>query len=182
MTRAPNWSGCSACCAGAGAELHYIYIPCSPIHGNNVSTGHRFPKVWTSADYLRAHLSDRVIPRICTATPIGKMDWHTSGWAVEPVAENENFMWIRTPYTPEYFKRFAPIANDLENIRVNPEGTIDIQYMAQIGDDIALFGVAAEEALSRNDVTTQPESSAKRFCRWCVAGEKIGTVDCRYRI
>ena len=122
---------------GAGAELHYIYIPCSPIHGNSV--------YWAPIDkglavgrYLRAHLSDRMIPRICTATPIGKMDWHTSGWAVEPVAGNENFMWIRSPYTPAYFKRFAPLANELDNIRVNDEGTIDIQYMARI-DDPSLF-------------------------------------------
>ncbi len=124
---------------GAGAELHYIYIPCSPIHGNSV--------YWTPiskglavGNYLRAHLSDRVIPRICTATPIGKMDWNTSGWAVEPVAENDNFMWIRTPYTPDYFKRFAPIANEMENIRINDEGTIDIQYMADIGDDSLFLG------------------------------------------
>jgi lysine 2,3-aminomutase len=100
---------------GAGAELHYIYIPCSPIHGNSIYWS-PISKGLAVGNYLRAHLSDRVIPRICTATPIGKMDWHSSGWAVEPVAENENFMWIRTPYTPDYFKRFAPIANDLENI------------------------------------------------------------------
>jgi hypothetical protein len=68
------------------------------------------------------------------------MDWHTSGWAVEPVAGNDSFMWIRTPYTPDYFKRFAPIANDLANVRVNPEGTIDIQYMAQIGDPSLFLG------------------------------------------
>ncbi len=124
---------------GAGAELHYIYIPCSPIHGNSV--------YWAPIDrglavgnYLRAHLSDRVIPRICTATPIGKMDWHTSGWAVEPVADNENFMWIRSPYTPGYFKQFAPLANELDNIRVNAEGTIDIQYMAKIGDPTLFLG------------------------------------------
>jgi len=124
---------------GAGAELHYIYIPCSPIHGNSV--------YWTpiseglaAANYLRAHLSDRVIPRICTATPIGKMDWHSSGWAVAPVAENDNFIWIRSPYTPDYFKEFAPVANELENIRVNEEGTIDIQYMAQIGDPALFLG------------------------------------------
>ena len=124
---------------GAGAELHYIYIPCSPIHGNSV--------YWTpiskgleAGNYLRAHLSDRIIPRICTATPIGKMDWHSSGWAVEPVAENDNFMWIRSPYTPEYFKDFAPVANELENIRINEEGTIDIQYMAQIGDPALFLG------------------------------------------
>ncbi len=124
---------------GAGAELHYIYIPCSPIHGNNVYWS-PISKGLAVGNYLRAHLSDRVIPRICTATPIGKMDWHSSGWAVAPVADNKNFMWIRTPYTPEYFKWFAPIANDLENIRVNDEGTIDIQYMAQIGDESLFLG------------------------------------------
>jgi len=124
---------------GAGAELHYIYIPCSPIHGNSI--------YWSSlshgikiANHLRAHLSDRIIPSICTATPIGKIDWYTSGWAVEKVADNDNFIWIRTPYTPEYFKAFAPLAGKLDNIRVNDEGTIDIQYMAQIGDESFLHG------------------------------------------
>jgi hypothetical protein len=72
---------------GAGAELHYIYIPCSPIHGNSVYWS-PITKGLAAGNYLRAHLSDRVIPRICTATPIGKMDWHTSGWAVEPVEGN----------------------------------------------------------------------------------------------
>ncbi len=124
---------------GAGAELHYIYIPCSPIHGNNVywapiATG------LAVGNYLRAHLSDRAIPRICTATPIGKIDWHSSGWAVEPVAKNDRFIWIRSPYTPDYFKQFAPIANELKNIRVNAEGTIDIQYMAEIGDPALFLG------------------------------------------
>lgn len=124
---------------GAGAELHYIYIPCSPIHGNSIywsplSEGIKI------ADHLRAHLSDRIIPRICTATPIGKMDWYSSGWAVEKVKDNDHFIWIRTPYTPGYFKAFAPLANELTNIRVNDEGTIDIQYMAQIGDEALLHG------------------------------------------
>ena len=141
---------------GAGAELHYIYIPRSPIHGNSV--------YWTPiskglavGNYLRAHLSDRVIPSICTATPIGKMDWHTSGWAVAPVAENDNFMWIRTPYTPGYFKRFAPIANEMENIRINDEGTIDIQYMAQIGDESLFLG--ARPLRSGGGVSRQPENT-----------------------
>ena len=124
---------------GAGAELHYIYIPCSPIHGNSIYWS-PISKGLAVGSYLRAHLSDRVIPRICTATPIGKMDWHTSGWAVEPVAENGNFIWIRSPYTPDYFMSFAPIANELTNIRVNEEGTIDIQYMAKIGDDALFLG------------------------------------------
>ncbi|MBE9543529.1 MAG: radical SAM protein, partial [Proteobacteria bacterium] len=141
---------------GAGAELHYLYIPCSPIHGNSI--------YWTPiskgiavGNYLRAHLSDRVIPRINTATPIGKMDWHTSGWAVEPVAGNDNFMWIRTPYTPDYFKQFAPLSNEMENIRVNEEGTIDIHYMAQIGDESLFLG--ARPPRPDGGVTTQPEST-----------------------
>jgi len=141
---------------GAGAELHYIYIPCSPIHGNSVYWT-PISKGLAAGNYLRAHLSDRVIPSICTATPIGKMDWHTSGWAVEPVVENDNFMWIRTPYTPEYFKRFAPIANKMENIRVNDEGTIDIQYMAQIGDESLFLG--AKPPILGGGAITQPEST-----------------------
>ncbi|MDA3956742.1 radical SAM protein [Oceanispirochaeta sp.] len=124
---------------GAGAEMHYIYIPCSPIHGNSV--------YWSPlsngidiAEYLRAYLSDRSVPKICTATPIGKMEWYTSGWAVEPVKDKENLLWIRTPYTPEYFKSFAPLAKDLPNIRVNSEGTLDIQYMAKIGKESYFMG------------------------------------------
>ncbi len=123
---------------GAGAELHYIYIPCSPIQGNSV--------YWTpiskgleAAAYLRAHLSDRAMPRICTATPIGKMDWHSSGWAVEQDAD-ENFIWIRSPYTPEYFNDFAPLTKGLDVLRVNEEGTIDVRYMAKIGDPSLLWG------------------------------------------
>ena len=134
---------------GAGAELHYIYIPCSPIHGNSI--------YWTPlsdgiymARHLRAHLSDRVMPRICTATPIGKMDWHTSGWAVERVADNENFIWIRTPYTPAYFKAFAPLTEKLTNIRPNAEGTIDIQYLAKIGDDDLLLGNRPSRVAPKN--------------------------------
>ncbi len=142
---------------GAGAELHYIYIPCSPIHGNNVYWA-PISKGLAVGNYLRAHLSDRVIPRICTATPIGKMDWHTSGWAVEPVVENNHFMWIRSPYTPDYFKQFAPIANELENIRVNEEGTIDIQYMAQIGDESLYLGPRPPRF--DGGVTRQPQSTA----------------------
>jgi KamA family protein len=124
---------------GAGAELHYIYIPCSPIQGNSV--------YWTPlsaglqvAHYLRANLSDRVIPRICTATPIGKMDWHTSGWAVKPDPDNSHFVWLRTPYTPDYFTSFAPLTANLDILKVNDEGTIDVRYMAQIGDDALFYG------------------------------------------
>lgn len=142
---------------GAGAELHYIYIPCSPIHGNNVYWS-PISKGLAVGGYLRAHLSDRAIPRICTATPIGKMDWHTSGWAVEPVADNDNFIWIRSPYTPDYFKSFAPIASELQNIRVNEEGTIDIQYMARLGDEGLFLG--ARPLRLGGGMTLQPETAA----------------------
>ena len=154
---------------GAGAELHYIYIPCSPIHGNNVYWA-PISKGLAVGSYLRAHLSDRVIPRICTATPIGKMDWNTSGWAVSPVAENDHFMWIRTPYTPGYFKRFAPIANDLDNIRVNDEGTIDIQYMAQIGVDSLFLGARPPRP---GDLVTTPPASTDAVLPMVLGGEKI---------
>ncbi len=124
---------------GAGAELHYIYIPCSPIHGNSI--------YWTSIDrglavgrYLRAHLSDRVIPRICTATPIGKLDWHTSGWAVEPDSENDQFVWLRSPYDAAYFESFAPLTSSLEMLRKNEEGTFDVRYMADMGENGHFFG------------------------------------------
>ncbi len=137
---------------GAGAELHYIYIPCSPIQGNSV--------YWTPiskglavANYLRAHLSDRVIPRICTATAIGKMDWHTSGWAVEQDSENEHFIWLRTPYTPDYFKNFAPVANEWDMIRVNEEGTIDAKYMAEIGDEALFLGSRSSRKIPKDTKT-----------------------------
>ncbi|MCP4686443.1 MAG: radical SAM protein, partial [Desulfobacterales bacterium] len=124
---------------GAGAEIHYIYIPCSPIHGNRIYWSPISSGIG-AASHLRAHLSDRAIPRICTATPIGKMDWGTSGWAVEPDPGNDNLIWIRTSYTPGYFKRFAPLAARLNNMRVNAEGTIDIQYFAKIGDPSLFLG------------------------------------------
>ncbi len=124
---------------GAGAEIHYIFMPCSPIHGNSI--------YWTSlsrginiAKYLRKHLSDRAIPKMCTATPIGKIEWHSSGWVVEKVKEKQGFIWIRTPYTPEFFKSFAPDVNKLDNIRLNKEGTFDVQYMADQGEDSLCTG------------------------------------------
>ncbi|MCG8568309.1 MAG: radical SAM protein [Desulfobacterales bacterium] len=143
---------------GAGAELHYIYIPCSPIHGNSIYWKPLSQGI-DMAQHLRAHLSDRAIPRICTATPIGKMDWGSSGWAVEKVADNPNFIWIRTPYTPDYFKAFAPLANELTNIRINEEGTIDIQYMAKIGTPDYLWGKRPPRRSAQNPAASAQEIS-----------------------
>ncbi len=143
---------------GAGADMHYIYIPCSPIHGNSIYWKPLSDGI-DIALHLRAHLSDRAIPRICTATPIGKMDWFSSGWAVEKVADNENFIWIRTPYTPEYFKAFAPLANKLDNIRVNAEGTIDIQYMARMGKEAYFIGNRPKKEAAANPSASEEEKS-----------------------
>ena len=159
---------------GAGAELHYIYIPCSPIHGNSIYWKPLSDGI-NIALHLRAHLSDRVIPRICTATPIGKMDWHSSGWAVEKVDGNGDFIWIRTPYTPEYFKNFAPLANELNNIRVNAEGTIDIQYMAKIGDDSFLIGNRPAKLAPKNPgaSNTDIDLLKKELTAICQTGKSI---------
>lgn len=145
---------------GAGAELHYIYIPCSPIHGNSIywtpiSEGHQ------AAVYLRAHLSDRVVPRLCTATPIGKMDWHTSGWAMEQDPDNAHFIWIRTPYTPGYFKEFAPLGENTDTLRVNDEGTIDVRYMARIGDPRLLLGPRGARSSNKPAAVTDEAALAK---------------------
>ncbi|WDP90485.1 MAG: radical SAM protein [Desulfobacter sp.] len=156
---------------GAGAELHYIYIPCSPIHGNSVYWKPLSDGI-DIALHLRADLSDRAIPRICTATPIGKMDWFSSGWAVERVDGNENFVWIRTPYTPEYFKAFAPLANELSNIRVNGEGTIDIQYMARIGKDEYLIGSRPEKQSAVNPAASDADIS--RIRQAMAESERLG--------
>jgi L-lysine 2,3-aminomutase len=143
---------------GAGAELHYLYIPCSPIQGNSVYWT-PISKGLAAAGYLRAHLSDRIIPRICTATAIGKIDWHSSGWAVEKDKRDEHFFWIRTPYTPQYFKEFAHKVEELDVIRVNQEGTLDARFMAQIGDDSLFMG--SRQAAPAKSNETDPQALEK---------------------
>lgn len=122
-----------------GAEIHYVFMPCSPLRGNRkyrapVSAGLRV------AGYLRAHLSDRAIPHFTTATAVGKIDWGSSGWAVEKDCEDKNYLWIRTPYTLEYFETFAPLLNLGIVARDNSEGTLDAKFMANIGDEKWLVG------------------------------------------
>lgn len=141
---------------GAGAELHYIFMPCSPIQGNS--------KYWSPismglniAKYLRAHLSDRAVPKICTATPIGKIDWYSSGWAVEKVEDSDDAIWIRTPYTYEFFKSFAPLDNKLDSIRVNKQGTLDIKYMSDIGEEEHFIGAIQKTKFKKNFPAKQNE-------------------------
>ncbi|MFO7731879.1 MAG: radical SAM protein, partial [Spirochaetia bacterium] len=123
---------------GAGSELHYIYIPASPIQGNSVywtplSKGHR------AFYHLRGHISDRAIPILCTATRIGKIDWNASGWVVEQSRENPENVWIRTPYNAEYYREFVPDFN-FDGARENASGTIDVEFMAKIGEERLFLG------------------------------------------
>lgn len=122
-----------------GAEMHYVFMPCSPLRGNRkyrapISAGLR------AAGFLRAHLSDRAIPHFTTSTAVGKIDWGSSGWAVEKDPEDKNYLWIRTPYTLEYFETFAPLLNLGIVARDNSEGTLDAKFMANIGDEKWLIG------------------------------------------
>jgi len=122
-----------------GAEIHYVFMPCSPLCGNRkyrapISDGLR------AAAFLRAHLSDRAIPHFTTSTAVGKIDWGSSGWAVEKDAKDERYLWIRTPYTHEYFETFAPLLNLAYVARPNSEGTLDAKFMARIGDERWLMG------------------------------------------
>jgi len=121
----------------AGAEVHYIYIPCSAIQGNKA--------YWTplskgveTAKGLRDGLTDRAMPRICVATPIGKVDMNTSGWAVE---QDGKRIWMRTSFTADYLKAFAEDF-DMTDCRVNEEGTLDYRHLVPegIGDKRLLFG------------------------------------------
>lgn len=116
-----------------GAEMHYIFFPCSAIKGNR--------RFWSpistalhAANDLRAVLSDRAIPHLTTATRIGKIDWFTSGWAVERDASDPRFMWIRTPYTRQYFSQFTGEL-EIEGVRENAEGMLEARFMADIGDE-----------------------------------------------
>lgn len=132
---------------GAGAEMHYIYIPCSPIKGNMVYVSPISTGINLAAG-LRAELSDRAIPRICTATKIGKIDWNLSGWAVEQDTENPKEIWLRTPYTEEYLRSFAPILQLSDFARVNAEGTLDVKFMADIGDEELFLGPRQPQTLN----------------------------------
>jgi lysine 2,3-aminomutase len=118
----------------AGAEIHYIFMPTSPIKGNRIYWS-TIEQGLRAASYLRAHVSDRAMPHVTTATFIGKIDWNTSGWAVERHEDDPRYIWIRTPYSHDYFDPFAPIMQISDRVRQNTEGTLDARFMAEIGDE-----------------------------------------------
>ncbi|MCP3943727.1 MAG: radical SAM protein [Desulfobacteraceae bacterium] len=130
----------------AGAQIYYIFTPCHPIHGTQ--------KYWTPISesieahrYLRAHLSDRCIPKLCTATPLGKIEWHTSGWAVAKDESDPEHIWIRTPYTREYFSLVTGEDNPPHDIMENEDGTLNVKCLIDMGNDNLFMGnhVLAEQ-------------------------------------
>ncbi|WDP90725.1 MAG: radical SAM protein [Desulfobacter sp.] len=123
----------------AGAEIYYIFTPCHPIHGTQ--------KYWSPigqsmAAYaqLRTQFSDRAVPKLCTATPLGKMEWHTSGWAVAPHETDPDHIWIRTPYTRAYFRDMVQQGGQFPDIRENPGGTLDAKCLIDMGDPNLFIG------------------------------------------
>jgi len=117
----------------AGAQIYYIFTPCHPIHGTQT--------YWTPISesieahrYLRAHLSDRCIPKLCTATPLGKMEWHTSGWAVAKDKLDPDHIWIRTPYTRAYFNSVTGEDTPLHDSVENEDGTLNVKCLIDMGD------------------------------------------------
>ncbi len=128
----------------AGVKIYYIFTPCSPIHGTKEYWTH-ISKALEAQAWLRDHVSDRCIPKLCTATPLGKIEWHTSGFAVEKDAKDKAFIWIRTPYTLSYFKDFIPDTRQMPDMRINPEGTLDARFQVVMGDDSLFPGNRPEK-------------------------------------
>ena len=128
----------------AGVKIYYIFTPCSPIHGTK-EYWTPISKALEAQAWLRDHVSDRSIPKLCTATPLGKIEWHTSGFAVEKDKEDETFTWIRTPYTISYFKEFIPDMSRMPDMRVNKEGTLDARFQVAMGNDALFLGNRPEK-------------------------------------
>lgn len=123
----------------AGAQIYYIFTPCHPIHGTQT--------YWTPISesiaahrYLRAHLSDRCIPKLCTATPLGKMEWHTSGWAVAKDTSDPDHIWIRTPYSREYFASVTKEDTLGHDVTENSDGTLNVKCLIDMGDTTLFLG------------------------------------------
>ena len=128
----------------AGVKIYYIFTPCSPIHGTK-DFWTPISKALEAQAWLRDHVSDRSVPKLCTATSLGKIEWHTSGFAVERDAEDETFTWIRTPYTVSYFKDFIPDMTHMPDMRINPEGTLDARFQLIMGDEALFLGNRPEK-------------------------------------
>ena len=136
----------------AGAKIYYIFAPCSPIHGTKPYWAPISSSI-KALDELRNSVSDRSIPKLCTATPLGKIEWGTSGWAAEKDSENPQFVWIRTPYTRDYFQQFVKEEKRMPVCRQNTEGTLDARFRVDMGDN-ALFAGNRPLKKKKPDVNT----------------------------
>jgi hypothetical protein len=72
-------------------------------------------------------------------------------------------LWLRTPYTIEFFESFAPILDLSRVARENSEGTLDARFMAEIGDSEWFLGSLEKRALSRRYLERErfPEAEAE---------------------
>lgn len=140
----------------AGAEMHYIFLPTSPIQGNKAYWAPLSEGIDVYRN-LRMYLSDRAMPHLTTATCIGKLDWNTSGWAVERHEKDPRYVWLRTPYDPDYYMPFAPIMQVSRRTRINDEGTYDASFMSEIGDENLLVG--------QRVLSSSPEAFESRLAR-----------------
>ncbi len=134
-----------------GAQIYYIFTPCHTIYGTK-SYWTPIQNSFEAQMYLRDHFSDRLVPKMCTATALGKVEWHTSGWAVEKDKKDPEYTWIRTPYTLEYFKQFIRDIKEMPDFRENNEGTLDAKFRLDMGD---------EKLLSGNRKGSKPEKRKK---------------------
>ena len=163
----------------AGVKIYYIFTPCSPIHGTK-EYWTPISKALEAQAYLRDHVSDRSIPKLCTATSLGKIEWHTSGFAVEKDKDDETFTWIRTPYTLSYFKGFIPDMSQMPDMRVNTEGTLDARFQVVMGDDALILGNQPQ----KTGTTDSPESGfssgkIESIRAFCVSGSGLTPSLCR---
>lgn len=118
---------------GAGAQIHYIFTPCHPIRGNRryrstVAAG------LAVARELRRELAERALPRISAPTAIGKLDWQLNGWVVAKDRRDPRHLWLQTPFTAAYFRRFAPQSIQRDDIRENADGRLQVRMLADAGD------------------------------------------------
>ncbi|MFA5902994.1 MAG: radical SAM protein [Desulfobacula sp.] len=163
----------------AGVKIYYIFTPCSPIHGTK-EYWTPISKALEAQAYLREHVSDRSIPKLCTATSLGKIEWHTSGFAVEKDKDDETFTWIRTPYTLSYFKDFIPDMSHMPHMRLNREGTLDARFQVVMGDDALIRG----DRPVRIQPVYPPESALssekmKSIRDFLISGSGLGSSLCR---
>lgn len=158
----------------AGAEIYYIFTPCHPIHGTQ--------KYWSpislsiaAHSHMRANLSDRAIPKLCTATPLGKMEWGTSGWAVEPDESDPDHIWIRTPYTRDYFDQLTgtdslPLESRLD-FRENKDNSLDVKCLIDMGDKDLFLG--SHDLTPGESLKTMQNQSVKEIQSWFLKPQSL---------